>query len=424
MKALRIAYLVSQYPAVSHTFILREVRKLRALGFTIDVASVNPTDRPRKQLTAEEREEADATWVLKRQSPAAVAWAHLTALLRSPLGYLRGLASALRWAGGDLGRMMYHVLYFGEAIVLAQWMRRRELDHVHVHFATPASTVAMIASRVRPITFSITVHGPDEFYDAPGYLLREKIERASFVCCIGTYARSQLMKLSRFEDWGKFEVAPLGVDPWRFEPRRFRADPDVFEILCVGRLVPAKGQHVLIAAIEQLRREGLPVRLRLVGDGPDRESLEQDVASRELGGFVIFEGAQNHDRVLDLYQRADIFALASFAEGIPVVLMEAMALTIPCVTTRITGIPELIRDGIDGLLVPPSDDEALAMALRRLIASGPLRRGLGEAGRARVHDRYNLDQNVAALASIYSRRLAGAEIEDVGTTDARAAAAA
>jgi colanic acid/amylovoran biosynthesis glycosyltransferase len=403
---IRMAYLVSRYPAVSHTFILREVRQLRALGFEIHVASINSPDRDETGLTAEEREEKSATYYIKAHGPAGALIAHLATLASRPIGYFRGMLHALRLGGWDLKGLLYGLLYFIEAVMIGRWMRSKALTHLHVHFATPASNVALIASRVFPITFSITVHGPDEFYDVSQYRLPQKITSASFICCIGAYARSQLMKLSPASEWGKFEISPLGVDSSAFAPRPFRENPEIFDLICVGRLTPAKGQHILIAAIARLLKEGRSIRLRLVGDGPDRRSLEKMVDELGLGDHVIFEGAVNQDRIRSLYTQADLFVLASFAEGIPVVLMEAMAMEIPCVTTFITGIPELIRDGVDGILIQPSDDVELAKAIARLADDAMLRRGIGEQGRKRVREKYDLARNTARLASIFERRLA------------------
>jgi glycosyltransferase involved in cell wall biosynthesis len=219
------------------------------------------------------------------------------------------------------------------------------------------------------------------------------------------------MKLSPPDQWHKFEVTPLGVDPEVFAARPTPAARPEFEVLCVGRLTPAKGQHVLVAAIGRLRDEGRRVRLRLVGDGPDRQSLEHAVRRAKLEGRVVFEGAVNQDRIRDLYRNADAFVLASFAEGIPVVLMEAMAMEIPCVTTWITGIPELIRDSVDGLLTPPSDERALAAAIRRLMDDAGLRERLGRSGRQRVIEKYNLRPNVDRLAAVFDARLGGAAME-------------
>jgi glycosyltransferase involved in cell wall biosynthesis len=403
---LRLGYLVSRYPAISHTFILREVALLRELGFDIHVASINAPDRPLGRLTPQEQAEARDTFYVKQAGMGWALAAHVGTLLTAPLAYCRGLAGALRLAGLDLRQAVWALFYFTEALMLRRWARQRQLGHLHVHFATAASTVALILHRLEGLPFSMTVHGPDEFYDASAYHLGEKLAAAAFVCCIGSYARSQVMKLSAPEYWSRFEVAPLGVDPAVFAPRPPRAACATLQVLCVGRLVAAKGQHVLVEAVAQLRDTGRGVQLTLVGDGPDRASLAAAVRDRGLEGQVVFAGAVDQDHIRPLYEQADVFALASFAEGIPVVLMEAMAMEIPCVTTCITGIPELIRDGVDGLLVMPSDVEALAAALARLADDPETRRRLGEQGRRRVLERYELTRNVRYLAAVFARRLA------------------
>ncbi len=399
--ALHLAYLVSRYPAVSHTFILREVFELRRLGIQIEVASINALDRPFAALTAEEQAEAKRTFVVKQAGISGVLKAHLATLLGSPAAYLKSCWRALRMGSTDLRKVALCFFYFVEAVMVGHWMRALKLTHLHVHFATPAATVGVLVTKIFPYTLSITVHGPDEFYDVPGYLLPEKIEASRLLCTIGMFARSQLMKVSPVSEWDKIAVTPLGVDPDLFQPSPFREVPDPFEVLCVGRLVPAKGQHILLSAIRTLRKQGRTVRLRLVGDGPDRRMLEK--AARDLGieDDVRFEGAVNQDRIRDFYRSADAFALASFAEGIPVVLMESMAMQVPCVTTWITGVPELIRDGIDGLLVPPSDVEALAGAISLLMDDPALRLRIGEAGRRRVIDKYHLRKNTEHLAEVF-----------------------
>ncbi len=400
-----MGYLVSQYPAISHTFILREVLHLRRANFDIQVASINEPDRPTDQLTEEEQQEAETTFYIKRAGPGRAVGAHLATLLRHPLAYLRGLIFALSLDGADLGRLLWNFFYFTEALLIGRWLQARRLTHLHMHFATAASSVGLIAGRIFPITLSLTVHGPDEFYDVSHYHLTEKIAGADFVCCIGTFARSQLMKLSTPNQWDKFEVSPLGIDPEIFAPRPFREQPSPFEILCVGRLVPAKGQHVLIKAVAHLRDQGRAVHLTLVGDGPDRPSLEAAVCAAGLQENVRFAGAVNQDSIRALYEQADAFSLASFAEGIPVVLMEAMAMEVPCVTTRITGIPELIRHGVDGLLVAPSDADELADELAQLMDNPEKRLQLGRQGRERVVEKYNLPRNVRRLEQIFRRRL-------------------
>ena len=403
----RIAYLVSKYPDFSHTFILREVLALRERGIEIEVASIN--DAPaQNRLTQTECDEAARTFYVKRLGLAGALRAKLWMLTHRPSGLVRGLVFALKLSGGDLSDCLRCLFYYMEALILAKWMSERELTHLHVHFATPAATVALILTRVAPVTISMTVHGPDEFYDVSSYHLAEKVRVAKFVVCISFFAQSQLMKLVPGSYWTKFDVVRLGVDTSKFTPRPLPAG-GATQILCVGRLVSSKGQRILIEAVARLRKAGHDVKLQLVGDGPDRADLEELVRELDLSQAVAFAGIVNQDNIGAYYRDADIFALASFAEGIPVVLMEAMAMEIPCVATRITGIPELIEDGVSGLLVAPSDVDGLAAAIERLIASAELCGSLGNAGRLRVQQQYELSGSADRLTEIFLSRLGQAE---------------
>lgn len=405
VRTRKMAYLISQYPAVSHTFIYNEIQELRAAGFELYTASINASDRPADRLPECERAEQRQTFYVKSSGLFELLRSAIYTVIKNTCGFWSGLLFTVS-LGGDLKRFCYFI----EALIIGTWMMKKELSHLHVHFGMAASTVAMIVAKTFPVTYSLTIHGPEEFYDVGKFYLTKKVDAASFVCCIGSFARSQMMKNSSSDQWHKFVVAPLGVDVDKFRPfpPRFFSVPlstPVFEILCIGRLVAAKGQQILIAAIKILVAEGRPVRLRLVGGGPERPHLERKIAADNLGDYVILEGEINQDQIPGLLRMADAFALASFAEGIPVALMEAMAMEIPCVSTMIAGIPELIRDEIDGLLVFPSDADGLADALRRLMDQPELRRRIGQAGRLRVISRYNLKKNVRALGEVYSCRL-------------------
>lgn len=404
MNTIRLAYLVSRYPSISHTFILREVRTLRQRGFELQVASINDADRPPAAMTQAEQEEVNSSFYVKSAGIKGALVAHWHTLRTRPADYFKGLWYSLRLGKADLKRLLYSFFYFVEAVMVGHWMEKQQLNHLHIHFANAASTVGLIAARIFPIQYSITVHGPDEFYNTHEFLLTEKIKQARFICCISYFAQSQLMAVSPPDCWDKFDISPLGVDPERFSPRPAPENTDRFEILCVGRLVPVKGQHILVDAVAKLLAEGRTVHLRLVGDGPDRESLTQAVAARQLSQHITFEGAVNQDLILDFYQKADVFVLASFAEGVPVVLMEAMAMEIPCITTHITGIPELIESG-QGLLVPPSDVDKLAAAIARLIDEPELRLNIAKAGREKVLRSYELARNTERLGDIFRRRL-------------------
>jgi len=391
-----LAYLMSQYPAINHPFMLREVRRLRELGFAIQVASIRPPDRPFDKLTPLEQEEARSTFYIKSSGLGGLLRAHLATLLKRPQSYARGLFRALRT--GPSG-----ILYFAEAVMAGHWMMRQRLSHVHIHYC---STVGWIAARIFPITMSVTFHGQAEFTNPAGFQLREKIRASLFCRAISLYGRSQMLKVVDYREWSKIEVAYLGVDPREFAPRLFRADPDPFQIACVGQLAPVKGQHMLLAAMELLAREGRCVLLRIAGDGPDRARLEQDIASRNLARHAVMEGFLNQDKLRELYAECDTLALPSFAEGLPVVLMEAMAMEIPCVATWITGVPEIVQHEIDGLLTPPGDAEALASAIARLMDDPALRRRLGQQARLGILAKFDLQRNTEHLAEIFRRRIA------------------
>ena len=395
---LRIAYLVSQYPAVNHTFILREVLELRRLGLEIHTASIRAPDRPLDRLSPGEQSEQRRTFYVLPKGFTGILAANIRIAFSHPFSYLGALAYSLRLAGWNPRTALFHLAYFAEAAVVTDWMRRQNLSHIHMHFT---STVGLLAMRLTPMRASATIHGPAEFDDPAAFHLTEKIRAFHLLCAISDYGRGQLMRFSGESQWNKIRVARLGVDPSLYAPRPFRENPDPFEILFVGRLAPVKGPHVLIAAMDRLVRQGRAVRLRFAGDGPSRPGLESDAAGRGLNNHVIFEGWQDADRVRALYQQADIVALPSFAEGIPVVLMEAMAMEIPCVSTRVTGIPELIRDEVDGLLVTPGNDEELAAAIARLMDDPELCRRLGESARRQVIENFNLDRNTAQLAAIF-----------------------
>ena len=403
-RARRIAYLISRYPAVSHTFILREVEALRRQGFVIETASINRPDQSPQQMPAREREEAARTYYVKAHGLAGALAAHATALWQRPRAWLAGLVYALRLGGTDLRRIALGVGYFTEALMVGRWMRAHGLPHLHVHFATAAANVGLCVKKVFGSSLSLMIHGPDEFDDVRGQSLAEKIARADFLFCIGSFARSQAMRLSDPAHWRKIDVARLGVDTAQFAPRA-AASAGRFHILCVGRLVAAKGQYVLVEAARRLAAERRDFRVTIVGAGPEAQGLRAAIGEAGLARHVTMAGALNQDEVRRLYGEADAFVLPSFAEGIPVVLMEAMASGVPCVTTRITGIPELIRSDDEGLLVAPSDAEALATAIARLIDDPALRARIAAAARRRVDTDFHLERNAARLGSLFARRL-------------------
>jgi colanic acid/amylovoran biosynthesis glycosyltransferase len=408
----RLVYLLSIFPGVSHTFFLNEVRELRRQGFNVEVASINQPDVPGSSMLETEAEEMAKTFYIKSSGARQAIWVAIRTLLRWPRVFARGLTAALRLGRWDLHATVKALFYFAEALILGDWMRSRGRRHLHIHFCGPVATVGMLASIAWRFSFSLTVHGPDEFYNVEDVYLREKVESAKFIFCISDFCRSQLMRLVDPAHWEKMNVVRLGVDPDVFRPTRSEQSPrNVLEVLCVGRLVPSKGQLILLQACNLLLSRGYSFQVRLVGAGPDRKLLQ--TFARQNSIPVIFEGAKNSEEIRQLLGRADVFALASFAEGVPVALMEAMAMEVPCVSTYVAGIPELIRNGFDGLLVPASSTEAMASALQQLLDDPLLRREFGVAGSRRVHEFYNLPRNVSFLASMFRQLVSESPLEAI-----------
>lgn len=400
-----IAYLVSAYPATSHTFILKEVIGLRRLGFKIVTASINADSRPMSAVTLEEQKERETTYVIKSHGLRGALAAQIWSLWRYPRGYARGLYAALQRSLKNPRTTLQNLFHFTEALMLGRWMQREDVQHLHVHFATAGASVASLAKHTFKISLSMTVHGPDEFANVRNEHFYEKVDVADFVVCISHFARSQTMYHSTPEHWKKLDVSRLGVNPELFAPSAKNPNSERFSLLCVGRLTPAKGQHLLLEAIAALHNGGEKVQLHLAGDGPDRVSLQRHAEALGISELVTFHGALNHDQVRALYAICDAFVLPSFAEGIPVVLMEAMASGLPCISTRIAGIPELIEDGISGFLASPSSLEELTDRLHQLIHDPELRNRLAVNGRKRVCEAYDLDRNIAGLAQLFQRRL-------------------
>ena len=399
----RLAYLLSIYPATSHTFFLNEIAELSRLGFTIDVASINKPAAAHSELEARA---LATTYYLKATKPSTILLVLLKVLFTQPRVVARGLRAALQLDGWNLPASGYALFYLVEAILLGDWLRRRGHAHLHIHFGGPVATVGMLTSMAWQFSYSMMIHGPEEFYDVDKFYLRRKVERAQFVLCISDYCRSQVMKVCDPEHWAKLHVVRLGVDHRVFAPGPAMDRSGAMEVVCVGRMVPAKGHLILLRAFAELLRCGYNLRLRLIGDGEERSGLESFVRREKLDASVIFEGSLSHEATRQKLARADIFVLASFAEGLPVALMEAMAMEVPCISTFVAGIPELIRDGVEGLLVPPSSEQALFTAMERMICGADLRSNLARAGRCRVLELYDLEQNVRLLADTLEAQLA------------------
>ncbi|MCA0940364.1 glycosyltransferase [Salipiger pacificus] len=398
MSPPKLAYLTGEYPRASDTFIQREVAALRALGHEVLTCSIRTTG-PEHLVGPEQRAEHAQTFkVLDAcRSPLRLLRAHAR-WMRRPGRYLRALALAWQSAPKGLKGRAFNLIYFAEAGVLAEALAEAGIQHLHNHIAKASCTVAMLASELSGIPYSFTIHGPDIFFEPHHWRIDEKTHRARFVACISAFCRAQLMCFADRADWGKLEIIHCGIDPSRYAPSRHAGQ----SLLFTGRLAGVKGVPVLLRALAALAPRHPELRLHLIGDGPERRALEALATELGIAERCEFLGYRSQAEVAEALTGADIFVLPSFAEGVPVVLMEAMAAQVPVVTTRIAGVPELVEHGVSGLLVPPGEAEALTEALDALLADPGTRRSMGAAGLAKVAAEFNATTEAAKLSALFS----------------------
>jgi len=398
---VKLAYLVSRYPAVSHTFILREVEAVRARGVEVETFSVRRASVA-DALGARERDALATTTALVPLTPLTLIGL-LATIARRPGDVARLLRHAVGTANPGVRNRVWQVFYVVEALVLWRHLRRRGITHVHVHFANVAADVARLCARFDDaVSWSFTMHGPTELDDITQWDLARKTTEAAAVACISDFARSQLMAITDESVWPRLHVVRCGIDADRFDVAR-KSDDSALDVLCVAQLLPRKGQRVLLDAAARLRDRGVDVRVTLAGGGPSVDAVERAVDELGLRDRVKLTGPFGQEQLAGLLAAADVFCLPSFAEGVPVSLMEAMASRLPVVTTAIAGIPELVDDGVSGFVVAPGRADLLADALERLAGDADLRRRMGEAGRATVEARYSSAANAATLVAVFEQ---------------------
>lgn len=394
-----IAYLINGYPAISHVFIRREIQALEAQGFEIlRIALRGWEDELVDKVDKEERKQ---THYVLRGSALGLISATLRVVFSRPVSFVSALALALKMSHKAIRPLPYHLIYLVEACRVLLWMKERVVTHVHAHFGTNSAEVVMLARALGGPPYSFTVHGPLEF-DSPRQLgLAEKIRRAAFVVAITSYTRSQLCRLISYQNWEKIHVVRCGLPTEIFETPRTPV-PESPRLVCIGRLVEQKGQILLIEAAARLSAMGIAFKLVVVGGGPMRRTLETLIRQNALEGTVDLLGAVPSEQLLSELQAARGLILPSFAEGLPMVIMEAMAMRRPVVSTYIAGIPELVEDGVTGWLVPAGSVEALSKAMQSLLSAsvGELQ-VMGDAGHDRVRKLHSADTEAAKLACLF-----------------------
>lgn len=389
---MRIAYVTGEYPRATDTFIQREVAALRENGVEVHTFSIRRTADEHIVGSEQERERDETFYILPVRATALVR-SHFRLFTGSPSRYLRAIKLAWSTRQPGLRGHLYQLFYFAEAGILARQILARGIEHLHNHFASSSCSVSMLAAELGGFPFSFTMHGPAIFFEPQRWRIDEKIGRAAFVACISYYCRSQGMIFSARENWSKMHIVHCGVDSGLFEPVSHREGSE--RLLYVGRLAATKGLPILMEALAALTESYPDLELTVVGDGPERTAIEHEARRCGLGRVIRFEGYRSQAWVRDQLQRTDVFVLPSFAEGVPVVLMEAMASGVPVVATRIAGVGELVKDGISGYLVPPGDPIALRERIAELLDDRELRSRFGAAGRAAVERDFDVHRESA-----------------------------
>lgn len=399
---MRIGYLVSQYPAASHTFIRREVMGLRALGHILETFSIRQPDGLSDLAPADQQEQRD-TWYVMPLKPARLARSHLRAALSKPLAYAQTLQKALRHRAPGVKSLVWSTFHFAESIDLAIELQDRKIDHLHNHFANAGANVGYLASQYLSLDWSLTLHGTSEFDYPAGLLLAEKIQAARFVACVTHFGRAQAMRLVDPVHWDKFRIVRAGIEPPPKSSQATTANATARpRLVCVARLSPEKGHAGLIQAFAKLIDEGVDAELELVGDGPDRPRIEAQVAQLGLGDRVILRGQVGEHDAMAAMSKATVGVLASFMEGLPVVIMEALALGVPVVAPCVAGIPELVEHGVSGLTFPPGDWDSLTNALRQMLTDPELRRRTAQEGKRRIEKEFYVEESLKPLIEAFA----------------------
>lgn len=393
----KIAYLINQYPKVSHSFIRREIHAIEKCGLPVGRYAIRSC---RAELVDEaDQQELALTRTVLENGAATLLKSLTKAVFTRPQQFLQALKLAVKFGRRSDRGILRHLIYLAEACVLNDWFKEDGVQHIHAHFGTNSTTVAMLCTALGGPTYSFTIHGPEEFDTIQALSIVEKVERSSFVATVSSFSKSQLYRWCDQSQWDKIKVIHCGVDrAFSTEATPIPTEP---RIVCVGRLCEAKGQLLLIEAIKPIVAAGIPIKLVFVGDGSIRPQLETIISEAGLQNHVEITGWASNEEVRKQILAARALVLPSFAEGLPVALMEALALHRPVISTYIAGIPELVIPNQCGWLVPSGAIADLTDAIKDAIALSP--EVLAEMGRngaervARHHDATTEAQKLAAL---------------------------
>lgn len=396
----RVAYLVNQYPKVSHTFIRREILALEQQGWTVSRYAIRGWDA--EVVDPMDREEQARTRYLLGDGLLPLAGAVLRTVADRPRAAWQALRAALAMSRRSVRPWPYHLIWFAEACRLRLWLEAEGVRHLHAHFGTNPVDVAHLVHLLGGPGYSFTLHGPDEFDSATAMNFPRKVAGARFVAAISSYTRAQVMRQVAAADWPKIHVVHCGLDASFFS--HIAPLPEAPVLLCIGRLNEQKGHLVLLEAFARLAQAD--ARLVLAGDGELRGLVEDRIRALGLDGRVEITGWIGSDEVRRRIAQATLVVQPSLMEGLPVVLMEALAQGRPVVSTQIAGIPELVVPEV-GWLVPAGDAERLGEVLDQALDTPPDRlAAMGWAGAARVRARHDIGTEAAKLAALFRQAMA------------------
>ena len=405
---MKLAYLMNQHPYASCTFIRREIVELEGLDQLVCRFSIRYPDLAIKD--AADYEEVEKTQFILSQGSVSLLVHLLKTLLTSPGKWLQALGLAIQLGRQSDRGLIVNLIYFMEACLLLHWLRDRKVDHVHSHFATNATTVAMLCHQLGGPSYSFTVHGPHEFDKPEAIALREKIARAAFVAAISLFTKSQLLRWCSYKHWPKIHVVHCGVDKL-FLSQPYTPLPINPSFVCVGRISEQKGHLILLEAVSRLAEQGEEFKVTLVGDGPLRSEIETLIYQLKLQDYVEITGWATNAEVQHHILNAQAMIVPSFAEGLPVVVMESLALGRPVLATYIAGMAELVEPGVCGWLVPAGSSEKLAAAMATVLHT-PLETlaAMGQAGAKQVARDHNAALEAAKLKELFENYAASVSL--------------
>lgn len=393
---MHISYLINQYPKVSHSFIRREILALERQGFNVQRISLRGWSE--SIVDAEDLSEQKKTQYILQQGLLSLAFPLLKTFFTRPKRFFTALLLALKMFYKSEKSLPYHLIYFAEACKLTTWLETHQSQHLHAHFGTNSAEIAMLASKLSDIPYSFTVHGPEEFDKPQALGLNTTIHQAKFVIAISSFGRSQLFRWADLADWQKIKVVHCGLEE-SFYSVPVQAITTRPRLVCVGRLCEQKGQMLLIEAAKSLYDASVEFELILAGDGEMRTEIETLITKYGLQNQIKITGWISSQAVREHILASQALVLPSFAEGLPVVIMEAMSLKRPVISTYIAGIPELVKHGENGWLCVTGDIDDLTRTMREALATPADRlQKMGDAAFERVTTRHNIDVEAAKLS--------------------------